>query len=45
MNIEMSYSDAVKLPTKISYQGNWNVPLKKEERASFLIIHKDYSTK
>ena len=45
MNIEMSYSDAVKLPTKISYQGTWNVPLKKEERASFLIIHKDYSTK
>jgi hypothetical protein len=44
MNIEMSYSDAVKLPTKITYQGNWNVPLKKEERASFLIVHKDYTT-
>jgi hypothetical protein len=44
MNIEMSYSDAVKLPTKITYQGNWNVPLKKEERASFLIVHKDYSS-
>jgi hypothetical protein len=44
MNIEMSYSDAVKLPTKITYQGNWNVPLKKEERASFLIVHKDYTS-
>jgi hypothetical protein len=44
MNIEMSYSDAVKLPTKITYQGNWNVPLKKEERASFLIVQKDYTS-
>jgi hypothetical protein len=42
MNIEMSYSGEVKLPAKITYQGNWNVPLKKEERASFLILHKDY---
>jgi hypothetical protein len=44
MNIEMSYSGAVKLPTKIAYQGNWNVPFKKEERASFLIVHKDYTS-
>lgn len=42
MNIEMSYFDEVKLPTKITYQGNWDYPLKKEERASFLILHKDY---
>jgi len=42
MNIEMSYFDEVKLPTKITYQGNWDYPLKKEERASFLIVHKDY---
>jgi len=42
MNIEMSYFGEDKLPTKITYQGNWNVPLKKEERASFLILHKDY---
>ncbi|WP_461788564.1 hypothetical protein [Pedobacter sp.] len=42
MNIEMSYFDEVKLPTKITYQGNWDYPLKKEERASFLVIHKDY---
>lgn len=43
MNIEMSYSGEVKLPTKISYQGNWNVPFKKKERASFLVVHKDYT--
>lgn len=42
MNIEMSYFEGDKLPTKITYQGNWNVPFKKEERASFLILHKDY---
>ena len=42
MNIEMSYFGADKLPAKITYQGNWNVPFKKEERASFLILHKDY---
>ena len=42
MNIEMGYFGEEKLPTKITYQGNWNVPFKKEERASFLILHKDY---
>lgn len=42
MNIDMSYFDGAKLPIKISYQGNWNIPLKKEERASFLVLHKDY---
>lgn len=42
MNIEMSYFNEVKLPTKITYQGNWDYPLKKEERASFLVVHKDY---
>jgi hypothetical protein len=42
MNIEMSYFGEDKLPSKITYQGNWNVPMKKEERASFLIVHKDY---
>ncbi|PTT01041.1 hypothetical protein DBR11_08375 [Pedobacter sp. HMWF019] len=44
MNIEMSYFNEVKLPSKISYQGNWNVPLKKEERASVLVVQKDYHT-
>lgn len=42
MNIEMSYFQEQKLPSKITYQGNWNVPLKKEERASVLIVHKNY---
>lgn len=42
MNIEMGYFGEDKLPTKMTYQGNWNIPLKKEERASFLILHKDY---
>ncbi len=42
MNIEMNYFQEEKLPVKISYQGNWDYPLKKEERASFLIVHKDY---
>ncbi len=42
MNIEMGYFGDDKLPTKITYQGNWNIPFKKEERASFLVVHKDY---
>ncbi len=44
MNIELGYfgEEATLLPTKISYQGTWDIPLKKEERASFLILHKGY---
>ncbi|MEO6148674.1 MAG: hypothetical protein ABIN95_12660, partial [Mucilaginibacter sp.] len=42
MNIEMNNFDGELLPTKISYQGNWDIPFHKEERASFLIVHKDY---
>ncbi|HKG08416.1 MAG TPA: hypothetical protein VKB19_18255 [Pedobacter sp.] len=42
MNIETSYFGEEKLPAKITYQGNWDYPFKKEERASFLIVHKDY---
>lgn len=44
MNIELSYfgGDQTLLPTKITYQGNWDIPFKKEERASFLILHKGY---
>ncbi|WP_256011146.1 hypothetical protein [Desertivirga xinjiangensis] len=44
MNIEMAPFDGGEtlLPTKISYQGNWDIPFKKEERASFLILHKGY---
>lgn len=42
MNIELGYFNNDLLPIKISYQGKWDVPLKKEERASFLITHYDY---
>ncbi len=42
MNIEMQYFGEEKLPAKISYQGNWNVPLKKPERASVLVLQRDY---
>ncbi len=44
MNIELGYfgEDQTLLPTKVTYQGNWDIPLKKEERASFLILHKGY---
>lgn len=44
MNIELGYfgKDEELLPTKISYQGNWDIPMKQEERASFLILHKGY---
>lgn len=45
MNIELGYfgQDKTLLPTKVTYQGNWDIPFKREERASFLILHKGYS--
>lgn len=43
MNIEMAYFGEEKLPTKITYQGNWDYAFKKQERASFLVLHKDYT--
>jgi hypothetical protein len=42
MDIELNRFNNELLPVKISYQGNWNIPFHKEERASFLIVHKDY---
>jgi len=42
MNIELNRFDGVLMPTKVSYQGNWDIPFHKTERASFLILHKDY---
>ena len=42
MNIELNRFDNTLLPTKVSYQGNWDIPFHKVERASFLILHKDY---
>lgn len=43
MNIELNRFNGELLPTKITYQGNWDIPFHKEERASFLIVHKDYA--
>ena len=45
MNIELVPFNGELLPAKVSYQGNWDVPLHKEERASFLILQGNYSTK
>jgi len=42
MNIELSKVDGELVPAKISYQGNWDVPFHKTERASFLILQKEY---
>ena len=44
MNIELGYfnNNEDLLPTKISYLGDWDIPLKKKERAGFLILHKGY---
>lgn len=42
MNIEMRYFGEEKLPAKVSYQGNWNVPMKKPERASVLVLQSGY---
>jgi len=42
MNIELANFNGVLVPTKITYQGNWDIPFHRTERASFLIVHKDY---
>ena len=42
MNIELNNINGTLLPAKITYQGNWDIPLHKTERASFLIVQKDY---
>jgi hypothetical protein len=42
MNIELNSVEGELLPAKITYQGNWDVPLHKTERAAFLIVQKDY---
>jgi len=42
MNIELAKYNNELLPVKITYQGNWDIPFHKVERASFLIVHKDY---
>ena len=45
MNIELVPFNGELLPAKVSYQGNWDVPFHKEEKASFLITQSNYSTK
>jgi len=42
MNIELIKISDELVPAKITYQGSWDVPFHKTERASFLIMHKDY---
>jgi hypothetical protein len=42
MNIELNRFNDELLPAKVSYQGNWDIPFHKTERASFLILQKDY---
>lgn len=42
MNMELNNVNGDLVPTKITYQGYWDVPLHKTERASFLIVQKEY---
>jgi hypothetical protein len=42
MNIELVPYNGELLPAKMSYQGSWDIPFHKVERASFLIFHRDY---
>jgi hypothetical protein len=43
MNIELTKVDGELLPAKITYQGTWDIPFHKTERASFLVVHKGYA--
>jgi len=42
MNIELTKVAGELVPAKITYQGTWDIPFHKTERASFLIVQKDY---
>jgi hypothetical protein len=42
MNMELNSVNGELVPAKITYQGNWDVPFHKTERASFLIVQKEY---
>jgi len=42
MNMELNRFNGELLPTKVTYQGNWDIPFHKAEHASFLIVQKDY---
>ena len=43
MNIELIDFHGDLVPAKVTYQGDWNIPLHKDERASFLVVQKDYN--
>jgi hypothetical protein len=43
MNIELINFNGDLVPAKVTYQGNWDVPFHKDERASFLVVQKEYS--
>lgn len=42
MNIELNYFGEDLLPVRITYDGNWNIPFKRKELASFSIKHSGY---
>ena len=43
MNMELDKFNGDLVPTKITYQGDWNIPFHKDEKASFLIVQKEYA--
>jgi len=43
MNMELNRFNSELLPVKITYQGNWDIPFHKAEKASFLIVQKSYA--
>jgi hypothetical protein len=42
MNMELNNFNGDLVPTKITYQGYWDIPFHKTEHASFLIVQKEY---
>jgi hypothetical protein len=42
MNIELIKAGGELVPAKVTYQGTWDIPFHKTEKASFLIVHKNY---
>jgi hypothetical protein len=43
MNMELTKFNGQLLPAKITYQGDWDIPFHKTEKASFLIVQKEYA--
>jgi hypothetical protein len=43
MNMELDKFNGDLVPTKVTYQGDWNIPFHKDEKASFLIVQKEYT--